>query len=350
MKTIFIGYNNKDKALARFIYHQLCRHYWPDINIFMDEFSIHPGEDWKLTCIKQAKKSNLGIFILSEYTHKSEYVPQEIGILLTKNIPLIYVATHDEFKIPPGYGKTVKSFPLFEHRNPFVGLENLTEWIIDLLCIKVNSEINKSRQKFENELLLGQLEMSFPYRDRFLIVSAMKCAVKEIKILGENALQPIHGGFEHLYRLLRKGGYVSILLLNYNSDIYRKREEIESSGMSKRVRADWISSISNLIELERMREENGSLSVKVHSTESKGSLIIIDDWLIQYNPYEPAGKGQRRGAGHEVHVWLNRGDLKTKFSDYFEMFQTIWEHPLNVELKLKEINVENLLPDKFDFL
>lgn len=132
MKVVFIAYNNKDKILTRVIYMRLVEEQWPGVEIFMDEFSVRPGEDFKEKCVSKARVANLGIIILSEYTQKSEFVPQEAGILLAKDIPKIYVALHEDWKIPPGYEKTIKSFPLYEG-NPYEALERLVLIVRELL-------------------------------------------------------------------------------------------------------------------------------------------------------------------------------------------------------------------------
>ena len=133
MKTIFIAYNHKDKVIARFIYHALSKEPWRDIEVFMDEFSIQAGEDIKQKCLEKAKSADLGIVILSEYTQKSEYVPQEVGLLLSRDIPKIYVALHESWEIPPGYEKTIKSFPLYEEKDPSEGIKKLIELVRSLL-------------------------------------------------------------------------------------------------------------------------------------------------------------------------------------------------------------------------
>jgi len=128
-KIIFIAYNHKDKVIARFIYQKLIKEGWFNIENFMDEFSIKPGKDIKTECIEKAKNADLGIVILSEYTQKSEYVSQEIGILLARDIPKIYVSIHENLVIPPGYEKDIKSFLLYEERNPFMGLSKIVELV-----------------------------------------------------------------------------------------------------------------------------------------------------------------------------------------------------------------------------
>ena len=113
----------------------------------MDEFSIQPGEDFKQKCLEKARHADLGIVILSEYTQKSEYVPQEVGILLSRNIPKIYVATHESWEIPPGYEKTIKSFPLWQEKDPSEGMRKLIDLVRNFLKPKeigVVELINKS--------------------------------------------------------------------------------------------------------------------------------------------------------------------------------------------------------------
>jgi hypothetical protein len=83
-------------------------------------------------------------------------------------------------------------------------------------------------------------------RDAYVLVDAIKCGEKKILILGENALHPIHGGFEHLRRILEADGTVRVLLLDFNSPMYSLREDIEDARRSARIRADWLASMGNL--------------------------------------------------------------------------------------------------------
>jgi len=161
---IFIAYSHKDKVIARFIYHALSMEPW-DIEVFMDEFSIQPGEDIKQKCIENAQKADLGIVILSEYTQKSEYVPQEIGLLLSREIPKIYVALHEDWEIPPGYEKTIKSFPLYEEKNPFEGMNKLKELVRDILRPKEIGaiEIFNKAAKLADQ---GKFEEALQYAER----------------------------------------------------------------------------------------------------------------------------------------------------------------------------------------
>lgn len=165
MKTIFIAYNHKDKVITRFIYHALSKEPWENIEVFMDEFSIQPGEDIKQKCLEKARGADLGIVILSEYTQKSEYVPQEVGILLSRDIPKIYVALHESWEIPPGYEKTIKSFPLWEEKEPSGGISKLIELVRSLLKPKEIGavEIMNKAAKLANQ---GRFEEALQYAER----------------------------------------------------------------------------------------------------------------------------------------------------------------------------------------
>lgn len=159
-----MAYNHKDKVIARFIYHALSKEHWENIEVFMDEFSIQPGEDIKQKCLEKTRSADLGIVILSEYTQKSEYVPQEVGILLSRDIPKIYVALHESWAIPPGYEKTIKSFPLWEEKEPSEGMRKLIELVRSFLKPKEIGavEIMNKAAKLANQ---GRFEEALQYTE-----------------------------------------------------------------------------------------------------------------------------------------------------------------------------------------
>ncbi|MCK4223707.1 MAG: tetratricopeptide repeat protein [candidate division Zixibacteria bacterium] len=166
MKTIFISYNHKDKVIARLIYYALSKESWADVEVFMDVFSIQPGEDIEQKCLEKVKSADLGIVILSEYTQKSEHASQEVGILLSKeNIPKIYVALHESWEIPSGFGKTIKSFPLWEEKDPSEGTRKLIELVRSLLKPKEIGavELINKASKLANQ---GKFDDALEYCER----------------------------------------------------------------------------------------------------------------------------------------------------------------------------------------
>ncbi|MFX1537692.1 MAG: toll/interleukin-1 receptor domain-containing protein [Promethearchaeota archaeon] len=344
MKHIFISYSRKDKVIANLMYQSLIRRYWSDVDIFMDVFSIRPSENWDKRIKDEANHADLGIVVWSEFASKSKEVEREIKTMSDRGISMIYIALHEKWQV--SYEKNIQSFPLYDKESPIVGVEEICNRVAEIMNISEDIEFASERRLFEDRHVKGKDSASFNQRDAYIVVHAIKCAEEKVQIMGENALQPIHGGFEHLQRLLKKGGTVQVLILDYNSSIFSEREKREEARQSGRVRADWIASVGNLIELERMRSGQGTLNVKCYSQEPKSSLIIVDDWLIQSNPYEPAGAGGKRGFGHEMHIWLNRGPSEETFAVYQRMFNRIWNDTSTRDLDLKSINIRDSLPNQ----
>jgi tetratricopeptide (TPR) repeat protein len=156
-KLIFIAYNQRDKVLARFIYRYLLRKNWADLDIFIDEVSVRTGLNFGEECIKASESAELGIVVLSEYSQKSSYVPQEIGLLLARRIPKIYVALHEEWKVPPGYENSIKSFPMYEFRDPSDGLRALADLVQEYLnpgslgAVELNSLAVNAREQGDHQ-------------------------------------------------------------------------------------------------------------------------------------------------------------------------------------------------------
>ena len=290
--------------------------------------------------------SDLGVFVLSEYIKKSDFLPQEVGILRARKVPVIYVALHEEWRVPPGYDAPIQSFPMFDYKNPMGALPDLGALLRSHLSLPAESEAKREKRRFEDQHMRGNESVLLSERDAYVLVHAIKCGEKKILILGENALHPIHGGFEHLRRILEGGGTVRVLLLDFNSPMYSLREDIEDARRSARIRADWLASMGNLLELERMRASSGTLAVRCHSSKPEGSLVVVDRWLAQFNPYESAGIGGRRGFGHETGLWLNRGAAAARFADYVEMFETLWSTEATRELDLATTSVQGVIPAK----
>ena len=145
MKIAFMAYSSWDKVMARLIYFRLVKERWQDLEIFMDEFSVRPSEDFSITCLEAARAASIGIIVLSDYTQRSAFVLQEIGILMDRAIPKIYVALHEDWKIPPGYDRTTRSFPMYDG-NPYDNLERLVVDVKHLLLSRHLQYTNPTRK------------------------------------------------------------------------------------------------------------------------------------------------------------------------------------------------------------
>ena len=117
----------------------------------------------------------------------------------------------------------------------------------------------------------------------------------KLKILGINALGPLHQGLEEIKRILDGGGDVKVLLLDARHDIFRAREQQECARQkdglsSSRLTKEWDASIEILRDLY-LRKKKGKLEVRVHQKYPECALVIGDDKKLQYNRY-PTDKKQ----------------------------------------------------------
>jgi hypothetical protein len=162
--------------------------------------------------------------------------------------------------------------------------------------------------------------------------------------MGENSLQPIHGGFETLLKFLNENGKIKVLIANYDAPAYARREKFESAEISKRIRADWIASVGNLIQLNQLKK-SGKLEVRYTPQKQYGSLVIIDNWHLQFNRYNttPLEKGKRG--------WHSGVDLYSKEHDTFkeklQLFNNSWKNSRKRILHLEDIDMTSMVPRKF---
>lgn len=123
------------------------------------------------------------------------------------------------------------------------------------------------------------------------VLKAIDLAQHSIKILGINALGPLHQGLEKFEAVLRNGGHVSVGIMDPLGTEFARREneecEVSDQVTSARLSCEWIASFGILRELYLKRSEHGrgTLDVWIHQEYPPGSLVIVDDSLVQYNPY-----------------------------------------------------------------
>jgi hypothetical protein len=344
---IFISHSSKDCKLAKALY-DLFKANWPDIYIFYSEESIEKGEEFDKKIIEECKDATLGIIILSPYAVKSPYVEQEIGCLISRNIDRYYILLNSSIHKKMGFDDKIQGFKLYDnanHRFTYVEEDSpecslmikqeqskkLKQILRDLekkYSFRPISGKFKERQNFEARFLnMTPLTGHYDNRNPCALLESLKCAEQEIRIMGENSLQPIHGGFETLQKFLASGGKIKVLIADYNSPEYFHRETVEKTLESKRLRADWIATLGNLIHLYlKIKSDNkGSLEVKCTPEPQFASIVIIDHWLLQYNPYEiiTPSKGESKRQFYScVDLYLEKHD---KFTHYFDEFEARWK-------------------------
>jgi hypothetical protein len=143
-------------------------------------------------------------------------------------------------------------------------------------------------------------------RNIAVVMHAIDRAMHSIKVVGINALGPLHQGREKLLEVLDRGGQVSVGVMNPFRDTFaqRQREEgqvLRSGRLSTRLAMEWIASFGILRDLELFRD-GGQLDAWTYDEYPHGSIVIVDEELAQYNPYrgeraETGGKKAQVGRG-----------------------------------------------------
>ena len=81
-KQVFLTYAHSDKKAVRKIYHRLIRN---QINIWLDEKRLFPGQNWKYEIRQAILSSNIVIVCLSrQFNKQGGYRHEELKIVLEK--------------------------------------------------------------------------------------------------------------------------------------------------------------------------------------------------------------------------------------------------------------------------
>lgn len=359
VKKIFISFSHDDIVTARFIHHYLKTQNWRGVDIFFSDVSIPVTADSWNECKIKCGEADLGLIILSKSSLRSPNVKTERKILRKK---LFIEINRDAYK-GLGSDKYNQTFPLYDYRyDIYEGMKIIALEIEKQLSIKPCSAKKVERREFEKIYFPGSNINHLPRRDACALLKSMKCAEKEIRIMGENSLQPIHGGFEDLKNFLNEGGTVKVIINDYDSEEYARREKIEGAETTKRIRADWIATIGNLKQLDQIKEK-GRLEVKVTGEELNASIVIIDDWELQYNKYNRrrTSTGKREfGSGvtlllnredtkpeYGKMIYLNREDTKLEFEDHTKEFDNMWNDERSKKVELNGLDLNRVVPVKF---
>lgn len=345
-EKIFISHSSEDKKIADHLYN-FFKANWPEVSIFYSEESIEPTQDFFDKCISNCRAATIGIIILSDNSIKSQSVQQEIGCFIGCDIERYYIALSASVHKKMGLDTKNQTFSLYKYPDQNVGIQKIAEQIEKKLSLRYVPKKFKFRQEFEQRYMKRECTSHFPSRNQCAILESLKCAENEIRIMGENSLQPIHGGFETLKKFLNDNGNVKVLIADYDAEEYANRENIEDAKKSRRIRSDWIASVSNLFQLNRLKKR-GTLEVRYTPEQQIGSLIIIDDWHLQFNQYKILLHDEgTREHDSGVSLFLNKHNGVEKFNYYYSFFDRRWNNPTTKILGLDNIDLTDVVPEKF---
>ena len=153
-----------------------------------------------------------------------------------------------------------------------------------------------------------------------------------VKILGMNALGPIHHGKRVLSELLERGGHLHVLLLDPASEAWEKRLIHEHDTLQYNT-AEMLAAFYGLLEIKnRPTSGKGLLEVRMHTKTPDRSLIIVDrndsSGFVMGNRYPSTNctEGSEGGAYTEP-VQTARG------MDDLKHFDELWGHAVPIILQ-----------------
>lgn len=351
-KKAFISFSSKDRVISRLIYNYL-KNKLPYVDFFFSDQTMPEIEDFYQIYIRECNTTDMGIIILTDNSLESPKVKEEIEILSKRDVPRYYIQLQPDLNQKLGSDKRLEVCKLDTYKDPYVQFNQIAQKIKKKLSIDLALSQEK-KYMFERKYFGECYSVSLKRRDACRLLNSLKCADSKIKIMGENALKAIHGGFEDLKNLIQAGGHVQILLINYDSEKYKEREEIEGATITKRLRADWIASMGNILQLYQFnyhsicRPKNGTIEVKLTDEGINGSIVIIDNWELQYNKYNQRRIHEgNREFDSQVHLYLNKGECSDEYQRYYEEFEAIWNDETSKTLELDKINMSNVVPENF---
>ena len=198
---------------------------------------------------------------------------------------------------------------------------------------KLSDEIN-----YLKKVNLDTTSKVDPEADRKLV----REAEKSIKILGINALAPLHYCREELISFLRqKKGIIQIVLLNPSKECFQKRVLAEKDSVG-RIKSEWSASIKIIKEILHNTKGHGKIELKLYDARPDRSLLIIDAldsktykgrMLINYYPEESGTRGYEGGQFLADYSLIRDRDSFEKniayFSDLWSKYELISVDTIN---------------------
>jgi len=177
-------------------------------------------------------------------------------------------------------------------------------------------------------------------REPMIVIEGIKGVEKQLRISGINALGPIHQGHHTIVDILTKEGTVDVLISDFCCDEFNTREEIEKSVWG-RLRAEWLASVLGLFECYEKANRKGKLTVRCYKTKPTEAIVIIDRWLLQYNPYDDEMAKQNLVKTVQLYFIEQEDsgeDAIRNFNKYEGKFNTMWEESREREIDFKKGN------------
>lgn len=214
------------------------------------------------------------------------------------------------------------------------GLMGLTAYI------KTNLEARRDAKDYRHRIEeLERIARSGQRIDPRVLIkeekSLIDSAEHRIWILGINALGVFHESFENIISFMERGGKVRILLLDPESEAFKRREEKEEgSGKEKsgRLKAEYIASVAYCKDIVRLSNKKDALKLRVYTEVPTVALLVADakddTGIIHINEYST--ELTRGYAG--VHRYITRKLQTDAFPQWVEKHEVLWDNAKGVVL------------------
>jgi hypothetical protein len=188
---------------------------------------------------------------------------------------------------------------------------------------RLKSENNKLKDTV-NELENTSSPDFSPIRKPEDVMRLINKAHQSIWITGINAIVPLHSGRKKYIELLNSGGDVRILMLDRDSDAFKRREQKEENvegRIAGRLRAEQdaalaiVSDITNHVRNDLRR----NVQLRFHTHDPTYSLIVVDQEEMQISMYLTSTKGP--GVHGPTFVLRKH---QPKFMDYLKELNDLW--------------------------
>jgi DNA-binding MarR family transcriptional regulator len=155
---------------------------------------------------------------------------------------------------------------------------------------------------------------------------------ESIDIMGINCLILLHEGRDIMVRLLKKGKTIRVLLMNPDSEVFRKRVELEEqfakNAKQGRMFYEYMSVLENLKDIKSRTKGKGRIEAKLYSRVPSHFVLILDNKRALLNAY----KWKKGKYGHsEATLQIYKEDKEFKIAR--QVFDEYWRSAKAVKLR-----------------
>jgi hypothetical protein len=189
-------------------------------------------------------------------------------------------------------------------------------------------------------------------RDASQTIGLMNSAGSSINIFGINAIAPVHQGREALIKILKKGGNVTVAVLDYKDRMFSEREVYEND-CSGRIISELGATLGILDDVSKYIPDGyftgiEPLELYLHRFPKAATIIgdaKTDDGQMQLNVY-PDVRGKRGSEGKTYILTAEDGDAFKAGIDFHATLLGESERVPHKDLKEHRFAVQDVIANR----